>query len=48
MINSGGSIGAGDLLQAPQEIIELDLSMPITQLANQVRDTVVTFAPAAQ
>ena len=36
MINSGGAVGAADLLQAPHEIIELDLAMPMSQLAQQV------------
>ena len=36
MINGGGAVGAADLLQAPTEVIELDLAMPIPQLAQQV------------
>ena len=37
MINCGGAVGASDLLQAPEEVIELDLAMPMVDLAHQVR-----------
>lgn len=30
-------MGASDLLQAPEEVIELDLAMPMVDLAHQVR-----------
>ena len=36
VINGGGAVGAADLLQAPHEVIELDLAMPMPQLAQQV------------
>lgn len=36
VINGGGAVGAADLLQAPGEVIELDLAMPIEGLAQQV------------
>ena len=43
MINSGGAVGAADLLQAPHEIIKLDLAMPMSQLAQQVHTYQLLF-----
>ena len=36
VVNAGGTVGAADLLQAPSEVFELDLALPIAQLASQV------------
>ncbi|DBA96974.1 hypothetical protein WJX77_003885 [Trebouxia sp. C0004] len=36
VVNGGGTVGAADLLQAPSEVFELNLAVPIAQLASQV------------
>ena len=37
VVNRGGAVGATDLLKSLSEVFELDLSVPIAQLANQVK-----------
>lgn len=36
VVNRGGTVGAADLLQAPLEVFELNLALPVAQLASQV------------
>lgn len=38
VVNRGGAVGATDLLKSLSEVFELDLSVPIAQLANQVTE----------
>ena len=35
-MNGGGAVGASDLLTAPSEMLETDLSVPTLRLAQQV------------
>lgn len=35
-MNGGGAVGASDLLTAPSEIFVIDMSEPVTHLAQQV------------
>lgn len=36
VVNGGGAVGATDLLKTPEEVYELDLAVPMPQLAHQV------------
>lgn len=36
IVNAGGTVGATDLLKAPVEVFELNLALPVAQLASQV------------
>lgn len=36
LVNGGGAVGASDLLKAPSEIFETDMTMSLPRLAQQV------------
>ncbi|KAA6428956.1 MAG: hypothetical protein FRX49_01066 [Trebouxia sp. A1-2] len=36
IVNAGGTVGATDLLKAPVEVFELNLALPVAQLASQI------------
>lgn len=36
LVNGGGNVGASDLLTAPSEMLETDMSKPVLHLAQQV------------
>ena len=44
LVSGGGAVGASDLLKAPSEIFETDMSMPVPRLAQKVLPLICPLA----